>query len=174
MIVRGLADDFLLELSMGAAEARARLRAAINRPPRRFLGLLKIRSEFVGAVEADAFELWERRAHAVHALGQIEGTGRGSRVRGRFVLMPRTRFLLVAFFLLYLAGGFGLMSLPGSAPFPFAVSLAVFIAGGVAMGLFFALSARRQRTDLRRFVSGVFEMTAEGARALPRVVDEAR
>jgi hypothetical protein len=153
-----VSDDLVLDLDIPPRDARERLAAAINRKPRRVLGVLKIESEFVGVVASGEFEIWERRQHAVHAHGRIERTPLGSRIGATFSLTSRSRVLLVAFFALYLLVGLGTLSQApdATAPIP---SWVVLIAGGLLLGVLFVVGARGQRRDLQRFVTTVFAET---------------
>jgi hypothetical protein len=153
-----VSDDLVLDLDIPPRDARERLAAAINRKPRRVLGVLKIESEFVGVVASGEFEIWERRQHAVHAHGRIERTPLGSRIGATFSLTSRSRVLLVAFFALYLLVGLGILSQApdATAPIP---SWVVLIAGGLLLGVLFVVGARGQRRDLQRFVTTVFAET---------------
>jgi hypothetical protein len=153
-----VSDDLVLDLDIPPRDARERLAAAINRKPRRVLGVLKIESEFVGVVASGEFEIWERRQHAVHAHGRIERTPLGSRIGATFSLASRSRVLLVAFFALYLLVGLGILSQApdATAPIP---SWVVLIAGGLLLGVLFVVGARGQRRDLQRFVTTVFAET---------------
>jgi hypothetical protein len=119
------------------------------------LGVLKVESEFVGVVATEQFEIWERRQHAVHAHGRIDRNPAGSRIGATFPLTPRARILLGAFFMLYVLAGMGILSrVPeATAPIP---AWVVLIAGGVLLGVVFFVGARRQRDELRRFVTTVF------------------
>jgi hypothetical protein len=148
-------DDLVLDLDITPRAARERLGAAINRKPRRLLGILKIDNEFVGVVTSGEFEIWERRQHAVHAHGRIDRSPAGSRIGATFSVTPRSRILLVAFFVLYLLVGVGILSrVPdATAPIPSWLALA---AGGFALAGLFLVGARRQRGHLQRFVTAVF------------------
>jgi hypothetical protein len=155
-----VSDDLVLDLDLSPRDARERLAAAINRRPRRVLGLLKIESEFVGVVASDDFEIWERRQHAVHAHGRIDPTPVGSRIGATFSVTGRARILLVAFFALYLLAGLGILAqVPdATAPIPSWVAL---IVGALLLGALFAVGAQRQRDDVKRFMTTLFAETRE-------------
>jgi hypothetical protein len=150
-----VSDDLVLDLEISPRDARERLAAAINRKPRRVLGVLKIESEFVGVVASGEFEIWERRQHAVHAHGRIEKSPAGSTIGANFSLTSRTRILLVVFFVLYLLLGVGIVSRApdATAPIPPWVAL---LGGGLALAGLFLVAARQQRGALRRFVTATF------------------
>jgi hypothetical protein len=148
-------DDLVLDLEMAPKDARQRLAAAINRKPRRLLGVLKVENEFVGVVATGEFEIWERRQHAVHVHGRIDRSPDGSRIGANFSITPRARILLVVFFALYVLLGAGIISRApdATAPIP---SWLVLIAGGLALFGLFLVGARRQRKTLHRFVTATF------------------
>jgi hypothetical protein len=145
----------VLDLEMAPKDARQRLAAAINRQPRRLLGVLKVEDEFVGVVATGEFEIWERRQHAVHVHGRIDRSPDGSRIGANFSITPRARILLVVFFALYVLLGAGIISRApdATAPIP---SWLVLIAGGLALFGLFLVGARRQRKTLHRFVTATF------------------
>src|SRR2546430_13632534 len=103
-----------LSLDVGTAPsgALARISAAINRRPKRILGVLKVENEYVGHVHGDSFEVWERRQRAIHAVGTVKSRDGGSHIEVRFVVPARTRVLIVLFFALYavVAAGLALRS----------------------------------------------------------------
>ena len=135
--------------------AVARVRDAINRPPKRALGVLKVENEYVGVVTRDEFEIWERRQSAIHAVGRVRARGRGSRVGVEFHVTPRTRVLAVLFFVLYVLAAVQFLAYRGSVG---ALDVLVALAGAALTGGFFALSARRQRADLRSFLERVYAL----------------
>jgi hypothetical protein len=153
-----VSNDLVLDLDISPRDARERLAAAINRKPRRILGVVKIESEFVGVVASGEFEIWERRQHAVHAHGRIDRTPVGSRIDATFSLTRRSRVLLVAFFTLYFLVGLGILSRVPDATAPIPSSV-VLIVGGLLLGVLFLVGARGQRIDLERFVTTVFAKT---------------
>lgn len=155
-------DDLVLDISIRPGEALARLEAAINRPPRRILGLIKVGSEFVGVTRPGEFEVWERRRHAIHALGRFEKRPDGTRVQTRFLLTGRSRILLVAFFILYSVLGAG-FALAEPRPLGMLGSLGVLLIGGLAIAVAFLWSALRQRQELRLFVSHLYDDVASDA-----------
>ncbi len=150
-----MSDDVVLDVPISPGAARNRLTAAINRPRRRSLGLFKLDNEFVGVVGPARFEIWERRQHAIHARGRIDARRGGSRVSASFVLPGRTRVLLVAFFTLYALAAFGIASRRPEALDPLA-SVTLLVGGAAILAALFVAHARRQRADLRRFVSGLY------------------
>src|SRR6266550_6648804 len=138
-----------LSLDVGTAPpgALTRISAAINRRPKRVLGVLKIENEYVGYVHADRFEIWERRQRAVHAVGTVLARSGGSHIDVRFVLPMRTRVLVVLFFALYadVAVGLALRS-EGAITTP---EIFAAVGGAVVLGVIFVLAAFRQRSDLK-------------------------
>jgi MYXO-CTERM domain-containing protein len=153
-------DDLILDLDIAPKDARQRLAAAINRKPRRMLGVLKVENEFVGVVESGEFEIWERRQHAVHVHGRIDRSPVGSRIGASFSLTPRARILLVIFFALYVLLGAGIISRVPDATSPIPPWIAL-IAGGLALAGLFLVGARRQRNALQRFVTATFAKTPD-------------
>jgi len=146
-----------LSLDVAAAPqgALTRVSAAINRKPKRLLGVLKVENEYVGYVRGDAFEIWERRQRAVHAVGTVRARPGGSRIEVRFVLPMRTRVLIVVFFVLYTAVAAGL-ALRSSEDAVTTQELVAAIGGAVVLGVIFVVGGFRQRSDLRRFVERLF------------------
>jgi hypothetical protein len=153
-------DDLVLDLDIAPTDARQRLAAAINRKPRRMLGVLKVENEFVGVVESGEFEIWERRQHAVHVHGRIDRSPVGSRIGASFSLTPRARILLVIFFALYVLLGAGIISRVPDATSPIPPWIAL-MAGGLALAGLFLVGARRQRNALQRFVTAIFAKTPD-------------
>ena len=142
-----------IEVPVPPDAAVARIRDAINRPPRRALGVLKVENEYVGVVTRTEFEIWERRQNAVHAVGRVRPKGRGSRVGLEFHVTPRTRVFAVLFYVLYALAVAQFAAMRGGVG---AAEAAVAVAGAIVTGGFFTLSARRQREDLRAFVERVY------------------
>jgi hypothetical protein len=158
-------DDLVLDVRMSPRDALARVDAAINRPPRRVFGILKVEAEYVGIVRTGEFEIWERRQHAVRAHGRIERHRQGARVTANFAMGRRSRGLVIAFFGVYAILVLGFLS-QSTQPID-AVSAAVLVLGAVAIAAFFLVSARRQRAALRRFVSMLFVDVAGPQRSEP-------
>ena len=149
--------DFTLDVAIAPDAAVIRVKSAINRPKKRVLGVLKVRSEYVGVVEGRAFEIWERQQRAVHAFGEVTGIRGGGRIAVRFFLPPRTRVLLAVFFVLYAIAAIGITSRDPEGVSPldvFLVAVAALVIAGV-----FTLAALRQRADLRAFVEEIFAGT---------------
>ena len=123
--------------------------------------MLKLDREYVGTVGATAFEIWERRDHAVHAVGRVRGQRGGTRIEAEFRLSRRTRALLVLLFAVYAIAVVGTLQLPEqrSESLPPA---AIAFAGAVVLGAGFTISARRQRSHLRTFISGLFPAVPAG------------
>ena len=140
---------------MAPDAAVARVRNAINRRPKRVLGVLKVEREYVGVAGGHEFEIWEKRDHAIHAVGRLRGQRGGTRIEIAFTLGRRTRAFLVVLFAGYAIAVVGILQLPveGSAPVP---PLIIAVAGAVVLAGGFLINARRQRSYLGRFVSGLF------------------
>jgi hypothetical protein len=153
-------DDLILDLEIAPRDAGQRLAAAINRQPRRLLGVLKVENEFVGVVASGEFEIWERRQHAVHVHGRIDRSPVGSRIGASFSLTPRARILLLIFFALYVLLGAGIISRVPDATSPIPPWVAL-LAGGFALAGLFLVGARRQRDALQRFVTATFAETPD-------------
>lgn len=165
----------MLDVRVSPREALSRLERAINQRPRRVLGVLKLDPEYVGVTSPSEFEIWERRQHAVHAYGRIDRRSGGACVRATFVQSRRSWALLAVFFVLYGLFGAGFVS-GGAGPLGPVVSSVVLALGGIAIALHFFLSAKRQRANLRRFVTVIFADVAEGghAESLPATARSAR
>ena len=145
----------MLNVRLSPRDALARLDAAINRRPRRALGLLKVHPEYVGVARLGAFEIWERRQHAIRAVGRIERSQEGARIRASFVLSLRSRTLAIAFFGIYAVAALGVISAEtyglGLVP-----AVTVLVLGALTIAVSFYLSARHQRHALRTFVGHLF------------------
>jgi hypothetical protein len=153
-------DDGELRVRLAPDAAMRRIEGALNRPPKRILGL-KVSSEFVGVVQGRRFEVWERRRHAVHMLGEVSGERDGSRIALRSGLTLRARILIGLFFILFGIVAIGLAGLPGERVLPAAAPFAG-LAGGLGAAAIFYAAMRSQRAALRGFVRGVFEDVAAG------------
>jgi hypothetical protein len=157
----GVDDDLVLDVHVSPRDALSRLERAINQRPRRLLGILKVNPEYVGVTSPSKFEIWERRQHAVHAYGRIDRRQGGARISANFVQSRRSWMLLVVFFVLYGLFGAGFVS-RGAGPLGPVLSSVVLVVGGMAIAVYFVVSARRQREDLRRFVTLIFAEVADG------------
>jgi hypothetical protein len=140
---------------MAPEAAVARIREAIGRRPKRVLGVLKVEREYAGIVGGQHFEVWERRAHAIRAVGQIRGQRGGSRIETAFALSRRARALLVVLFAAYAIAVVGIVQLPAERPAP-VPPVVVAVAGALVLAGGFLINALRQRSDLRRFISDLF------------------
>jgi hypothetical protein len=140
---------------MSPDAAVARVRKAINRRPKRVLGVLKVEREYVGVVAGKEFEIWEKRDHAIHAVGRLRGQRGGTRIETAFTLGRRTRAFLVVLFAGYAIAVVGILQLPAEGPAP-VPPLIIAVAGAVLLAGGFLINARRQRSYLRRFVSDLF------------------
>ena len=150
-----MTSDWVLEVRIAPEAALARVSGAINRRSRRALGVFKTENEYVGVVQGLEFEIWERHQRAIHAVGRIRGQRGGSRIELRSFLPPRTRALIGLFFALYAVIAAGL-ALQGKEPAVSAEEFAIAVAGGAVLAAVFAVSARRQRADLRAFLERLF------------------
>lgn len=155
-----MADLVQLDVQLAPEAVAGRITLAINRPPRRAFGVLKTENEFVGVVRGTEFEVWERRSHAVHAVGRVKGRRGGSRVELQMRLTPRTRLQLALFFALFALAIVGFALLPTERP-PLVPTPLIGLAGAVVLGAVFYLGTSRQRADLERFVRGVLADVAE-------------
>ncbi len=149
--------DLVLDVAMTPKAALAKVESSINRRGHRAFGIVKTENEFVGVVGADAFEIWEHRQRAVHAVARVQAHGGGTRIELRFAVPPPTRAFIAIFFALYGVVSLGIGLRP---PDP---SLSIWevltAAGGAALLVAgFAYAARRQRDDLRAFVARLFEV----------------
>ena len=143
---------------MAPEAALQRIARSINLPKKRLFGLLKTTREYVGVVDGLDFEMWERQGRAIHAVGRVRGVRGGSRVETAFVVTPRTRLLLIVFYVLYTVGAFG-VAVRGDQGLS-ATSLAIAIAGSLVLAATFAFGARQQREQLRAFVADLFRDVA--------------
>jgi hypothetical protein len=146
--------DWSLDVPIAPEAVAQRIAVSINRPKKRLLGLLKTEREYVGVVEGTDFEIWERQARAIHAVGVVRAVRGGGRIEARFLVTPRTRLLLLLFFPLYSLAAFGVAS-QGVHGLSF-TSLAIAVAGSLVLAGIFALAARSQRDQLRSFLHGLF------------------
>ncbi len=145
--------DLVIEIQEGPEAALGRLAQAINRRPARAFGIVKTKSEFVGVVAGDEFEVWERRRRAVHAVGRLERDAAGrTTARVTFRLSPPTRIGLALFFLLYAVVAAGLASQPAD-PAITPTDVAIAAAGALLLVILFDSARRRQRRDLSRFLA---------------------
>lgn len=155
-----VADAVALDVRLAPEAVAGRIASAINRPPRRAFGLLKTENEFVGIVRGTEFEIWERRNHAVHAVGIVQGRRGRSRVELRTRLTPRTRWQLALFFALFALAVVAFALTPSDRP-PLLPTPLVGVAGAAVLGAVFYVGANRQRADLERFVRSILADVAE-------------
>ena len=147
--------DLSLDVAVAPEAALARISSAINKRSKRLLGVLKVENEYIGYVDGDRFEVWERRQRAVHAVGTAGRRRGGTHVDVRFVVPMRTRVLVVLFFVLYAFVVVGLaVRSPGDALT--VQELVAAVAGAIAIGVIFVAAAFKQGSDLRGFVEGLF------------------
>ena len=157
--------EFVLDVDVAPAGALTRLAAAINQRPKRAFGVLKTTNEYVGVVTEDAFEIWERRQRAVHAVGRVVPRRGGTRIEVRSAISPPTRVLLALFFGLYVAVAVGI-ALRSPDPAVTIDEIIIAAAGLIVLGVLFISAARRQRADLRAFLEGLFGHSA-GRTSMP-------
>jgi hypothetical protein len=147
--------ELVLDVDVAPAGALTRVAAAINQRPKRAFGVLKTTNEYVGVVGEDAFEIWERRQRAVHAIGRVLPRTGGTRIEVRSSIPPLTRALLAVFFALYVTVAAGIALRPPDRTVR-PEELAIAAAGLAALIFLFVAAARRQRADLRDFLEGLF------------------
>lgn len=150
--IRG--ERYAREVAAAPEAVEATLRGAINRPARRALGVLKVSDEWVGAVAAKEFVVWERRGHATRAHGRIRGRRGGTRVEVEIAVTRRTYVLTVILFALFAVASWGLLAREEGMGFT-PGGIAVAVAGGLVTLAFFWTSSLRQAAALRRFLDGV-------------------
>ena len=149
-----MSGGWSLDVAMAPDAAARRIAGAINLPKKRLFGVLKVQREFLGVVDGTEFEIWERQARAVHALGRVRGVRGGSRIEARFAMPARTRALIVVFFVLFLLAA---AAIADSRPQGFGSdSIVVLAAGFAALAGLFATGAWWQRRDLRTFIVSLF------------------
>jgi hypothetical protein len=153
-------DALVIDVQLAPRDALSRIERAINQPPRRVLGVVKVDPEYVGVTGPSEFEIWERRQHAIHVYGRIGRRRGGARVSATFIQSRRSWALVAVFFVLYGLFGAGFIARDPGPLGPLFSSL-VLTVGGIALAFYFFLSARRQRADLRRFVTVIFADVAE-------------
>jgi hypothetical protein len=149
-----MSADLEFDVAGSPADVIERLRSALQERPRRLLGMLKVRNEFIGVVTSDEFEVWERRQRAVHAVGAVVRAPGGSRVRVQFRLTPVSRMLTALFFFLYVLIALGLATQSPNPEFT-PLDAGASLAGALFFVVLFYFAARRQRRDLRRYLEDV-------------------
>lgn len=148
-------EDYVRDVPVAPEALVNRLRATVNRPPKRALGILKVGPHWVGVVTGREFAVWERQQHALRAVGTIRARRGGSRVQARLVITRRTWILMAALFVLFVFGSFGLLTRPdGIGLGPTGLSIAAL--GGLVMLTVFWSSSLRQRAALKAFLNEVF------------------
>jgi hypothetical protein len=146
-------EGFPLDVPMAPAAVLSRISAAMQRSPRRLLGLLRVETEFRGFVRDDRFEVWDRYRHAVRGYGRVIARRGGSRIELRAEVTQRTYVMSALFFLVYAVLAVQIASTAESGPIP---SWAIAGAGAVVTLAIFAFSARQQARNLGSFVRGIF------------------
>jgi len=147
--------EWTIDLAIAPPSALGRIASAINRRPKRMFGILKTENEYVGNVEDEEFEVWERRQRAVRLRGRVQARAGGTRMELRLVLPLRTRILIGLFFGLYIVVAIGIASRPPETVLS-AGEMLTAVAGAVVLALIFLAAAERQRRDLRAFVDSLF------------------
>lgn len=149
----------MLDVPAAPEAVTSRLLSSINAPPRRALGVLKVNAEWVGFVNGDEFAVWERAGHATRASGKILRRRGGTRVEARIELTRWTWILLAVIFALFVFVASGLLRAEGGQTLN-ASGILIAAAGALATVSFFWWAARRQRSELRRFLDSVFRAAA--------------
>ena len=144
-----------LQIALKPDAVLRRITEAMNRPARRILGL-KIANEYVGVVQGHRFEVWERRRHAVHLLGEVRPKRDGSRVELRTGLTLRARIFLISALVLLVIFAVGMATLPAERAFPEATPF-LTVGAVLAAAVIFYRSAEAQAADLRAFVAKALE-----------------
>jgi hypothetical protein len=150
-----MTGDLSLDVAAAPDAARARIASGINKRSKRLLGVLKVENEYVGYVDGDRFEIWERRQRAVHAVGTVRGRRGGTHIDVRFAIPTRNRVLVVLFFVLYAAVAAGL-AVRSPEDTLTTQELVAAIGGALVIGVIFVVAALKQRSDLRGFVERLF------------------
>ena len=150
-----MSGEWTIDLAIAPQSALGRIASAINRRPKRMFGILKTENEYVGNVQDEEFEVWERRQRAVRLRGRVQARTGGTRMELRLVLPLRTRILIGLFFSLYIVVAIGIASRPPETVLS-AGEMLTAVAGAVVLALIFLAAAERQRRDLRAFVESLF------------------
>ena len=150
-----MSGEWTIDLAIAPQSALGRIASAINRRPKRMFGILKTENEYVGNVQDEEFEVWERRQRAVRLRGRVQARVGGTRMELRLVLPLRTRILIGLFFGLYIVVAIGIASRPPETVLS-AGEMLTAVAGAVVLALIFLAAAERQRRDLRAFVESLF------------------
>ena len=150
-----MSAEWTIDLAIAPPSALGRIASAINRRPKRMFGILKTENEYVGNVQDEEFEVWERRQRAVRLRGRVQARAGGTRMELRLVIPLRTRILIGLFFGLYIVVAIGIASRPPET-FLSAGEMLTAVAGAVVLALIFLAAAERQRRDLRAFVESLF------------------
>jgi hypothetical protein len=147
-------EDYVRDVPVAPEALASRLRSAVNVPPKRVLGVLKIHPEWIGIVAGTEFVVWERRQHATRAVGKIRGRRGGSRVEARIAVTRRTWVMMAIFFALFVLASIGLLSRQeGLGLGPTGLTIAA-LGGFVTLSLFWSASLR-QRAALKAFLNEV-------------------
>ena len=150
-----MSGEWTIDLAIAPQSALGRIASTINRRPKRMFGILKTENEYVGNVQDEEFEVWERRQRAVRLRGRVQARTGGTRMELRLVLPLRTRILIGLFFGLYIVVAIGIASRPPETVLS-AGEMLTAVAGAVVLALIFLAAAERQRRDLRAFVESLF------------------
>lgn len=150
-----IGESYVVDVDVAPEALMGRLRAVVNRQPKRAFGVLKIGPHWVGAVSDDRFVVWEKQQHATHAEGRIRRRRGGSRIEAHIGVTKRTRILTVVLLALFVVAALGILAREDSLGLT-PPGLAVAALGAlVTLSLFWA-AALRQRAALRAFLNEVF------------------
>jgi hypothetical protein len=150
-----MTGDLSFDVAAAPEATLARVSSGINKRSKRLLGVLKVENEYIGYVQGERFEIWERRQRAVHAVGTVRSRKGGTHIDVRFLVPMRNRVLVVVFFVLYavVAAGLAIRSPEDALT---TQELVAAIGGALAIGVIFVVAALRQRADLRGFLERLF------------------
>jgi hypothetical protein len=147
-------EDYVRDAPVAPEAIASRMRSLINTPPRRMLGVLKVRAEWAGVVAGTEFVLWEKRDHATRAVGRIRGRRGGSRVEAHIGVTRRTWVLMVVFFAMFALASFGLLTrIEGLGITPSGISVVAL--GALVMLTYFWTASLRQRAALKAVLNEV-------------------
>jgi hypothetical protein len=146
--------QWTIDVAIAPDAALHRVASAINLPKKRALGIFKTGNEYLGFVREDMFEIWERQARAVHAIGIVRARRGGTSIAVRTTIPRLTRVLIGLFFVLYAVAAIGIATQPPDSSITFE-ELAFTVVGAAVIALVFSVSARKQGTDLRGLIDAI-------------------
>lgn len=132
----------------------ARLRAALNVPPKRALGVIKISPEWKGVVTGSEFTIWEKQQRATRMVGRVKARRGGSRVEARLEVRRRTWVMMAFFFALFAATSIALLQRETGMGLG-STGLSVAVLGAIVLLIAFWSSSMRQRALLKAFLRDV-------------------